>query len=439
MALLIAVFEQISSSDDPALILSLLITVLEGIATADNPETIMPLIIEVLEQINGSDQEDLLLALLILVAESINASDQPDVLGPLLIPIIEAIGAADSSDLGDRDGDGIFEPVDGSLVEGQFLDESGVFSHAFTDGHVETPPLETSGHVIDRGGLQLLIANIANSGIVAGAVGPAEDDAHLSFCDDPPFEVVLSGGDIGVFTCGSLTVHTVVGEIEIELDDGSILGVPPDTEVLIIQEDDGGFQVESVAGTATVTINGVSVTIEEGEPLVLVANQVNLHIVDQAKSGACDDNQPSCTVALADVEVRVFDRNDAAFQDLWSKNPKGTLYDQVFEADAGIIGLCVTGQNGACSTPVQPKRTYLTIAKYIDEAENLTVYTGLPNSSGGEGSANPTRQLRFMKLVQEDGSVQYSGGSKVVVRGSYLEIIYPDLAVWKHGTQRYRY
>ena len=98
---------------------------------------------------------------------------------------------------------------------------------------------------------------------------------------------------------------------------------------MVIQEDDGSFQVESVSGTATVTINGIPVTIEEGEPLDLVRNQVNLHIVDQANSGACAGGQPSCTVSLPDVEIRVFDRNDPAFQDLWSKNPKGTLYEQV--------------------------------------------------------------------------------------------------------------
>ena len=42
-------------------------------------------------------------------------------------------------------------------------------------------------------------------------------------------------------------------------------------------------------------------------------------------------------------------------------------------------------------------------------------------------------------VLKKDGSVQFSGGSKTVITGSYLEILQPDCAVWDEGVSSYIY
>ena len=45
----------------------------------------------------------------------------------------------------------------------------------------------------------------------------------------------------------------------------------------------------------------------------------------------------------------------------------------------------------------------------------------------------------MIKVIKKDGTIQFSGGSKTVVMGSLVEIIYPDYAIWEAGVSSYVY
>ena len=169
-------------------------------------------------------------------------------------------------------------------------------------------------------------------------------------------------------------------------------------------------------------------------------NIVDLHIIDQAKSGACLDGAGSCRSPLANVEVRVFDRNSAEFQALYGKNPKGSIYDQVFGNEIGQIATCTTAASGQCTAGEETTGDYLVIARYFDEETGKTVYTGKPKSPGDfDETGLATKDCQVIKVIRKNGAIQFSGGSKTVVTGSYLEIVYPDFAVWDDVSAGYVY
>jgi len=166
-------------------------------------------------------------------------------------------------------------------------------------------------------------------------------------------------------------------------------------------------------------------------------NIVQLHIIDQAKIGVCPGGAGSCKKPLEGVEVRVFDRNNAAFQLKYgTKNPSGTVYDQVFENNVGIVGKCTTAANGICIAGEEKIGDYLVILKYVDDAS--IVYTGKPKGlSDFTADGMATKDFQIIKTIKRDGSIDYKGGSKVVVTGSYLEIIYPEAAIWEGTSSIY--
>ena len=146
------------------------------------------------------------------------------------------------------------------------------------------------------------------------------------------------------------------------------------------------------------------------------------------------------------ASVRVFDRNDAAFQALWTKNPNGTLYGDVYENGAGKIASCVTSADGTCMAGESASGDYLVIVKYFDSQTGKTVYTGLPKSpsdfkdTNGDGIGDlATKEFQIIKVIKKDGAIQFSGGNKTVVTGSILEIIYPVASVWESGLSKYIY
>jgi len=159
-------------------------------------------------------------------------------------------------------------------------------------------------------------------------------------------------------------------------------------------------------------------------------NLVEMHFIDQAKTGACG-TAGSCKKPLAGAIVRVFDRNNAAFQASWTKNPDGTLYAQVYENSAGKIASCTTGSDGKCTAGESYTGDFLVIVKYYDAATGKTVYTGKPKSGSDFVNGLATKDFQIIKTLKKDGSVQFTGGSKVVVTGSFLEIVYPNNVVWE--------
>ena len=176
-------------------------------------------------------------------------------------------------------------------------------------------------------------------------------------------------------------------------------------------------------------------------------NIVELHLVDQAKTGACADGAGSCKSPIEGAEVRVFDRNDSDFQaEYGRKNPSGSIYDQVFENDIGRVGACTTDAAGECTAGEESTGDYLVIVKYVDAETGKSVYTGKPKSprdfvdtDGDTQGDLATKDFQVIKVLRRNGSIQFSGGSKTVVSGSYLEVISPDFAVWEDVAAGYVY
>ncbi len=176
-------------------------------------------------------------------------------------------------------------------------------------------------------------------------------------------------------------------------------------------------------------------------------NLVELHVIDQARSGACPGSAGSCKFPIQGAEVRVFDRRDPAFQAAYGgQNPSGSIYDQVFENDIARVGACVTDLTGRCTAGEQRIGEYLVVVKYVDPDTGRAVYTGKPKGpedfvdTDGDGAGDlATKDFQVIRLVKRDGSVQFSGGSKTVVRGSYLEIVYSDFSVWEDAAGGFVY
>jgi len=159
-------------------------------------------------------------------------------------------------------------------------------------------------------------------------------------------------------------------------------------------------------------------------------NTVTLHTVNIG--GGSSSKAP-----LAGVQVRVFDRNDAAFQTVaGSKNPDGSLYGVIFEADAGRVGACTTDNTGVCIAGEAQVGDYLVIVKYVDSSTGKTVYVGRPKSPSDFVNGLAEKDFQIIKVFKKGVfQEEYRGGSKIVViTGSLLEIIAPESAVWE-GTQ----
>jgi uncharacterized repeat protein (TIGR01451 family) len=184
------------------------------------------------------------------------------------------------------------------------------------------------------------------------------------------------------------------------------------------------------------------------------SNTVTLHVVNQPKSSSACGGRGSCKSPVEGAEVRVFDRNDPSFQaEYGTKNPNGSIYDEVFENDIGRVGACETDAAGQCTAGEETTGDYLVIVKFItadtnpDTGEPFVVYTGKPKSGGdfvdtdGDGLGDfATKEFQIIKVIRKkDGSIQFSGGSKTVVTGSYLEIVYPQFAVWENVAAGYVY
>jgi len=136
-------------------------------------------------------------------------------------------------------------------------------------------------------------------------------------------------------------------------------------------------------------------------------NLVELHVIDRAKifcGGA-----GSCKVPIENEEVRVFDRNDPDFQANFKKNPSGTLYPAVYEADIGRIGNCITNASGRCIAGEEQIGDYLVIVKFTDPETGKIIYTGKPKSpsdfvdTDSDGIADlASKDFQIIKVIKKD-------------------------------------
>jgi RHS repeat-associated protein len=176
-------------------------------------------------------------------------------------------------------------------------------------------------------------------------------------------------------------------------------------------------------------------------------NLVELHITDQAKSARCPGGAGSCKYPIENATVRVFDRNDPEFQSTYgTKNPNGKIYNIVFDNDIGSIAQCTTDTSGRCIAGEPLVGDYLVIVQVVDGETGKTIYTGKPKSpedfedTDGDGLGDLAfKDFQVMKVIRKGGGIQFSGGSKTVVTGSYLEVIYPDYAIWEYQSAGYVY
>lgn len=169
-------------------------------------------------------------------------------------------------------------------------------------------------------------------------------------------------------------------------------------------------------------------------------NHVVLHIINQAKNPAVCGGAGSCKLPVEGAEVRVFDRNDATFQSTYgTQNPSGSVYDQVFESNIALVSTCTTDSTGTCTAYEPAVGDYLVVVKYYDAETANTVYTGSPKNPSDFVDGHATKDFQFIKVYKKNGSIQWSGGKKMVVLGSQLDVIYPLDAVWDEDTQNYLY
>lgn len=212
---------------------------------------------------------------------------------------------------------------------------------------------------------------------------------------------------------------------------------------------------------------------------------VELHIVDQAKSGEClaltGVDASSCKDPVVGAQVKVYDRDDPAFQLAYGgKNPGGEQFPVIFDANIGLVtgGQCTTDANGRCSTTEPQAGNYLVLVRFVDDSGTVTAGKpksvqdrffdpngdtapdplvdtsgdGIPDTNGdftdtnGDGhlDTGATKEFQVIKVIKKpppggESAVQLGKGKKTVVTGSYLEIVYPEDAVWESATSGYIY
>ncbi len=207
----------------------------------------------------------------------------------------------------------------------------------------------------------------------------------------------------------------------------------------------------------------------QGCPYGDITNAV-MHIVDQKKSGICGYGsngraKETCTVPIEGMDVKIYDRNDALFKSTYGSNPSKNLYDNIFEADIGLVGGCTTAADGACLAPEAYGGKFLVIGKYADTVNGITIYQGrLKNFKvkdcnrdewGCEGSCKDeeeddsdsvtlgeneivkTKNLRIVKIINKYGSVKYEAGNRQIIIGSELNVVSADYVLWEENEELY--
>ena len=267
----------------------------------------------------------------------------------------------------------------------------------------------------------------ATSAFLNATIGGStiSEETSLIIGDEPTFEdrlarIVKYFLDNGLIDSASQFTQDIVDSL---VDIGQ---VPPEEaeqlveDVLELVDEDGDDDGVPDGQDACPTTPGLP---ERQGCVVGDENIVVLHVIDQAGTGACPDGAGSCGSPIEGAEVRVFDRNDPDFRtEYGTKNPSGSIYDQVFENDIGRVGACTTGSDGRCIAGEETTGDYLVIVKYADAETGKTVYTGKPKSPGdfmdtdGDTQADlAIKDFQVIKVLKRDGSIEFRAGSKTVV------------------------
>jgi hypothetical protein len=266
----ISVVERIDVRDDVRVLGPVSISVVERIDVIDDAGVTPPLLIHVGEQIDVTDAAAVKPPLLISVHEGVAVSDDVMVRGPVTILVIEDVGVSDAvtaeADTAD-DGDGIEDAIDGAIEGGAFESEAGVFSSRFTDEHLGGT---TFGTVLDRGGLEVTVADAASAtdGVSAAIAGGA-GEAEFAFCPEN-WLWSFAPGTAFTMTCGSIIVTVHTGEGTLFLENGE-LRIPAGATVTVT-EDGGTTTVENdphSTANALLVVGGVQVPVAPGDGVLL--------------------------------------------------------------------------------------------------------------------------------------------------------------------------
>lgn len=385
----------------------------------------------------------------------------------------------DACDL-DDDNDGIIDEIDTQPL---------IVSDSFDDRSLGGT---TYGIITKRSDWTVSITELTQpQGILASLSGSGTGPARIVSCSNSVETVLEAAGESAVITCGSTMVLAKTTATTIELrkpptgtagkavkvkltaDQSVTIGSPitalaENTEPILVEVLD---ESEAVIGSGTlkpaqiidiepngpegsVVINNLSADsvsfTMDGEILSLVPGQ---KLTDQCPGVAGNVGDTGCPVAdknivelhtvnlggnpstkapLAGALVRVFDRNSSDFQIIaGSKNPDGSLYGVIFEADAGRISSCLTASDGVCYAGETKTGDYLVIVRYKDSETGKTVYTGKPKDLSDFVNNLATKDFQIMKVYKKGVFQEFRGGSKLVVIGSVLEVTIPESAVWE--------
>lgn len=191
----------------------------------------------------------------------------------------------------------IAPPVDwvtGSISVPTLTDWAPVGRLLFEDATTDT-------EVLDRADTTLVISDAASAGLRIAATGGTAD-ASLGFCGGG-FTAQLGDGDAGTFTCGSLTVEVVSGEIVIALDADTQVVMPSPSTTLIDGGTAGNWDIEVLAdGPITVVVDGQTFEVGEGETAPRAPTAVDDHAKVDSPFGTFIDVAANDTDPDADLD-----------------------------------------------------------------------------------------------------------------------------------------
>ena len=188
---------------------------------------------------------------------------------------------------------------------------------------------------------------------------------------------------------------------------------------------------------------------------------VTMEIIDLQGTGICGyrpNGRPklTCNAALAEVAVKVFDRDEADFKATYGRWPMRHLLDDIYEANIGIIGMGMTDADGMCLIGEDHPGKFLVIAKFEDPDSGKKVYTAKfknfkwnrsvcwwhwdRDDDDTDGAAPPlkiTKHLHITKMIRRNGEVNYMGGLQTIISGSQLDIYHPEYTIWENEEELY--
>lgn len=151
----------------------------------------------------------------------------------------------------DKDGDGIWNVVDGYIDEnGNFVDQSDVASVNFTNRHL----CGTTSGSITSVPAGMMAGVVSPAGIIVGAAGgDGTQQVTVHACG---FDLLFNPFEVAVIdNCGSLTSQVLSGPIDVVLPGFGVATVPTGVTVRVAQTAPGQFEVQNLGGPAAITVD----------------------------------------------------------------------------------------------------------------------------------------------------------------------------------------